>query len=106
MNQALSRATPQMAGACIGHSAVGLAAKLLYSGSYQDAVDTEQANSWIDGVQFTNNSYAVGDGMNTLSSQQVVDQIAATLAERRQQARSRRGAYLALAQAILSDGSG
>ena len=43
--------------------------------------------------------------MNTLSSQQVVDQIAATLAERRQQAHSRRGAYLALARAILSDGS-
>jgi hypothetical protein len=64
----------------------------------------ESTNSWVTDVPLSSKAYPVGDGMNTMSSQQVIDQIAATLAERRQQARARRGAYLALARAILSDG--
>ena len=41
--------------------------------------------------------------MNTFSRQTVVDRLAAELAERRRTAGPRRAAYLALAQAILSD---
>jgi hypothetical protein len=41
--------------------------------------------------------------MNTWSSQYVVDQLTSQLAERRQQVRDRRSAYLALARAIVSD---
>jgi hypothetical protein len=43
--------------------------------------------------------------MNTWSSQTVVDQMTSMLAERRQQTRDRRSAYLALARAIVCDGS-
>jgi hypothetical protein len=41
--------------------------------------------------------------MNTLSRDAVVDHLASTLAERRRTAISRRGAYEALARAILMD---
>jgi hypothetical protein len=43
--------------------------------------------------------------MNTWRSQTVVDQLTWKLAERRQQVRDRRSAYLALARAIVGDGS-
>jgi len=39
-----------------------------------------------------------------MNTQTVVDQLTSMLAERRQQTRDRRTAYLALARAILSDG--
>jgi hypothetical protein len=40
-----------------------------------------------------------------MNSQSVVDQMTSALAERRQLARDRRTAYLALARAILSEGA-
>jgi hypothetical protein len=43
--------------------------------------------------------------MNTWSSQTVVNQLTSMLAERRQQTRDRRSAYLALARAIVCEGS-
>jgi len=39
-----------------------------------------------------------------MNTQSVVDQMTSTLAQRRQQTRDRRTAYLALARAILSEG--